>query len=143
MASKKSKQQSENKLPTKRRAGPTVNDGVDSKTKRASRKGVKPPGPPKESPPILGDLDLHLFGEGKHYRIYEKLGAPILTHGGKRGVTFAVWAPAADRVSVVGNFNSWDATKHPMRRLGISGVWEIFIPGLRAGELYKYVITTA
>ena len=94
-------------------------------------------------PPILSDLDLHLFGEGKHHRIYEKLGAHVRAHGGKRGVTFAVWAPAADRVSLVGNFNSWDVTKHPMRRLGKSGVWELFIPGLRAGELYKYVINTA
>ena len=94
-------------------------------------------------PPVLSDLDLHLFGEGKHYRIYEKLGAHVVSQGGKRGVTFAVWAPAADLVSVVGNFNSWDATKHPMRRLGTSGVWELFIPGLSAGELYKYVINTA
>ena len=98
---------------------------------------------PPEFPPILGDLDLHLFGEGKHHRIYDKLGAHLITHHGKRGVTFAVWAPAADRVSVVGNFNSWDATKHLMRRLGTSGVWELFIPGLRTGEHYKYVINTA
>ena len=90
----------------------------------------------------LGDIDLHLFGEGKHERIYEKLGAHCRTHEGKRGVSFAVWAPAADRVSLVGNFNDWDAAKHPMRPLGSSGVWELFVPGLRAGALYKYLIMT-
>ena len=90
--------------------------------------------------PTLGDMDLHLFGEGKHERIYEKLGAHPQTHQGKRGVAFAVWAPNAHRVSVVGNFNSWDSSKHQMRRLGDSGVWELFAPGLKAGELYKYAI---
>jgi 1,4-alpha-glucan branching enzyme len=90
--------------------------------------------------PTLGDIDLHLFGEGKHERIYEKLGAHVMTHEGKRGVAFAVWAPSADRVSVVGDFNDWDGKKHPMRRLAESGVWELFIPGLREGELYKYEI---
>jgi len=88
----------------------------------------------------LGDIDLHLFGEGRHERIYEKLGAHCMTHEGKRGVSFAVWAPNANRVSVVGNFNGWDRAKHPMRPLGSSGVWETFIPGLNAGELYKYAI---
>jgi len=113
---------------------PTVNadSRKDGKTQRAA----------KSFSPTLGDIDLHLFGEGKHERIYEKLGAHCRTHKGKRGVSFAVWAPAADRVSVAGNFNDWDAAKHPMRRLGSSGVWELFVPGLRGGELYKYAITT-
>jgi 1,4-alpha-glucan branching enzyme len=119
--------------PNKQGSSPSVSEGAGTKTMS----------PALEFPPILSDLDLHLFGEGKHLRIYEKLGAHVISDGGKRGVTFAVWAPAADRVSVVGNFNSWDATKHPMRRLGTSGVWELFIPGLCAGELYKYVINTA
>src|SRR5256885_1267212 len=90
--------------------------------------------------PTVGELDLHLFGEGKHEHIYEKLGAHAMTHEGKRGVAFAVWAPNARGVSVVGNFNSWDSGRHQMRRLGDSGVWELFIPGLKAGELYKYAI---
>jgi 1,4-alpha-glucan branching enzyme len=90
--------------------------------------------------PTLGDLDLHLFGEGRHERIYEKLGAHLTTHEGQRGVAFAVWAPNAKSVSVVGNFNNWNGTNHPMRRLGDSGVWELFIPGLQEGELYKYEI---
>ena len=129
--------------PKKRDSSPTVSEGSTSSPKSVSKKATKTKSPAAEFPPILSDLDLHLFGEGKHYRIYEKLGAHVTSHGGKRGVTFAVWAPAADRVSVVGNFNSWDVRKNPMRRLGRSGVWELFIPGLRAGELYKYVINTA
>jgi len=90
--------------------------------------------------PTLGELDLHLFGEGRHLLIYEKLGAHAITHEGVKGVSFAVWAPAAKQLSVVGNFNDWDGTKHPMRRLSASGVWETFIPRLQAGELYKYQI---
>jgi 1,4-alpha-glucan branching enzyme len=89
---------------------------------------------------ILGELDLHLFGEGRHERIYEKLGAHPIIQEGVKGVSFAVWAPTARRVNVVGNFNGWDGKQHPMRPLGDSGVWETFIPELQAGELYKYEI---
>ena len=85
------------------------------------------------SQPILGELDLHLFGEGRHELIYEKLGAHVFTQDGVKGVSFAVWAPAAAQVSVVGNFNDWDGTRNPMRRLGGSGVWENFIPKLQPG----------
>ena len=92
-------------------------------------------------PPTLGDIDLHLFGEGRHEKIYEKLGAHCRTHAGKRGVAFAVWAPNANAVSVVGNFNGWDNSKNRLRPLGSSGVWETFVTGLKAGELYKYAIT--
>jgi len=88
----------------------------------------------------LGELDLHLFGEGRHQLIYEKLGAHALTHDGVKGVSFAVWAPAAAQVSVLGNFNDWDGTLNQMRPLGGSGVWETFIPNLQPGELYKYQI---
>jgi len=106
----------------------------------ASRKGTKTESSANEFSPTLGDLDLYLFGEGKHERIYEKLGAHPLVQGGKRGVAFAVWAPNAHKVSVVGNFNSWDSSQHQMRQLAGSGVWELFIPGLKEGELYKYAI---
>jgi 1,4-alpha-glucan branching enzyme len=106
--------------------------------KRVSRAAVTKA--PHDFSPTLGELDLYLFGEGKHERIYEKLGAHVLTHEGARGIAFAVWAPNAKSVSVVGNFNEWNGTKHPMHQLGSSGVWEIFIPGLREGELYKYEI---
>ncbi|HYJ87681.1 MAG TPA: 1,4-alpha-glucan branching protein GlgB [Pyrinomonadaceae bacterium] len=94
-------------------------------------------------PPTLGDIDLHLFGEGRHERIYDKLGAHVMTHESVKGVAFAVWAPNAQRVSVVGNFNAWDGTKNQMRPLSGSGVWEIFIPKLESGELYKYEIKSA
>src|SRR5229473_523382 len=95
---------------------------------------------PDEFAPTLGELDLHLFGEGKHERIYEKLGAHLIMHEGERGVAFAVWAPNAKSIAVVGNFNEWNGAKHQMRLLGSSGVWELFVPGLGAGELYKYEI---
>ena len=90
--------------------------------------------------PALGDQDLYLFNEGTELRIYEKLGAHVKVLGGVRGVSFAVWAPSAARVSVVGTFNHWDGRYHPMRTLGNSGVWELFIPGLGTGELYKFEI---
>jgi len=92
--------------------------------------------------PTLGDQDLYLFNEGNEHRIYEKLGAHLRVLDGVGGVAFAVWAPGAARVSVVGNFNAWDGRYHPMRPLGASGVWELFIPGLGEGELYKFELRT-
>ncbi len=90
--------------------------------------------------PTLSDQDLYLFNEGNEHRAYEKLGARVRTIGGVPGVGFAVWAPAAKQVSVVGNFNHWDGRFHQMRPLGSSGVWELFVPGLEEGELYKYAV---
>ncbi|MFA5263382.1 MAG: 1,4-alpha-glucan branching protein GlgB [Opitutaceae bacterium] len=90
--------------------------------------------------PTLGDQDLYLFNEGNEHRIYTKLGAHVRNCGDVQGVSFAVWAPSASRVSVVGNFNRWDGRYHPMRPLGASGVWELFIPGLGEGEVYKFEI---
>jgi 1,4-alpha-glucan branching enzyme len=90
--------------------------------------------------PTLGPQDLYLFSEGNEHRIYNKLGAHLRNLGGVPGVSFAVWAPAAARVSVVGNFNHWDGRYHPMRSLGPSGVWELFVPGLQEGEVYKFEI---
>jgi 1,4-alpha-glucan branching enzyme len=95
---------------------------------------------PYRFPPVLTDFDLHLIAEGTHYKKYEKLGAHVIEMEGVMGVAFAVWAPNARRVSVVGNFNSWDGRRHPMRVRGGSGVWELFIPGLAEGEIYKYEI---
>ncbi|HEX7669210.1 MAG TPA: alpha-amylase family glycosyl hydrolase, partial [Polyangiaceae bacterium] len=91
---------------------------------------------------VLTDFDLHLFGEGTHLRIFEKLGAHRITIGSTTGVHFAVWAPNAHRVSVVGDFNGWDGRVHAMRLLGPSGVWEIFVPDLPDGERYKFEIRT-
>jgi 1,4-alpha-glucan branching enzyme len=90
--------------------------------------------------PTLGELDLHLLNEGSEQRIYEKLGPRPGVRQGVEGTAFAVWAPSARRVSVVGDFNRWDGRYHPMRMLGASGVWEIFLPGVRPGERYKYEI---
>ncbi len=89
---------------------------------------------------VMGGLDLHLLGEGTHYRSWERLGSRCAIVDGVPGVVFAVWAPSADRVSVVGDFNAWDGRAHPMRRLVPNGIWELFVPGLRAGEHYKYEI---
>ncbi|MFN2531019.1 MAG: 1,4-alpha-glucan branching protein GlgB [Pyrinomonadaceae bacterium] len=88
----------------------------------------------------IGELDLHLFGEGKHEEIYKRLGAHVRKIGRVTGVSFAVWAPHADGVSVVGDFNGWDGRCHQMRRLGNSGVWELFVPELNKGALYKFEI---
>ena len=98
---------------------------------------------PYRFPPVLGELDIYLWGEGRHLRAYEKLGAHPRTVEGVAGVSFAVWAPNARRVSVVGPFNNWDGRCHVMRRRVEAGIWEIFIPGIGAGELYKYEIKAA
>ncbi|MDP4181038.1 MAG: 1,4-alpha-glucan branching protein GlgB [Bacillota bacterium] len=92
--------------------------------------------------PVISDFDLYLFNEGNQHKIFEKLGAHITTIDGIKGTLFAVWAPCAKRVSVVGNFNQWDGRKHQMRSRGCSGVWEIFIPGVNKDEIYKYEIKT-
>jgi 1,4-alpha-glucan branching enzyme len=92
--------------------------------------------------PTLTDFDIYLFNAGDHHRIYEKLGAHYAEVNGVGGVQFAVWAPSARSVSVIGNFNGWDRRLHAMRVLGSSGIWEIFVPGLPEGELYKFQIKT-
>ena len=92
--------------------------------------------------PTLSEYDLYLFKSGDHHRIYNKLGSHAIQVDGVSGVQFAVWAPNARNVSVVGSFNSWDRRRHAMRELGASGVWEIFIPGLKEGELYKFQVKT-
>ena len=90
--------------------------------------------------PTLGESDLYLFGKGDERRIYDKLGAQLRTIDGVHGSSFAVWAPNAQRISVVGDFNHWDGRFHQMRSLGPSGVWEIFIPGVGEGAHYKFEI---
>ncbi|HBA65403.1 MAG TPA: 1,4-alpha-glucan branching enzyme, partial [Methylococcaceae bacterium] len=95
---------------------------------------------PYDFPEQLPEFDRHLFGEGKHWHIYQKLGAHRYDVDGIDGVLFTVWAPNAERVSVVGDFNRWDGRCHLMRVLGNSGIWELFIPGLNAGCLYKFEI---
>ncbi|MGB0384848.1 MAG: 1,4-alpha-glucan branching protein GlgB [Ardenticatenaceae bacterium] len=93
--------------------------------------------------PVLGDLDFQLLGEGNHHRSYERLGAHWMQHEGVWGTLFAVWAPNAQRVSVIGHFNAWDGRRHPMRRRNLSGIWELFLPGVGEGQFYKYQILGA
>jgi len=93
--------------------------------------------------PVLGPLDDWLIGEGTHARLYDSLGAHAITHEGAPGVHFAVWAPNARRVSVVGDFNAWDGRRHAMRKRVDTGVWEIFVPSLGEGTLYKYELVGA
>ena len=97
---------------------------------------------PYAFPPTLGELDLHLAMEGRHEQLYEKLGAHVREIDGVLGTAFAVWAPNARSVSVVGDFNSWDGRLHPMRSLGSSGIWELFIPGVDSGARYKFELHT-
>jgi 1,4-alpha-glucan branching enzyme len=93
--------------------------------------------------PTVGELDLHLFGEGRHRRLWEVLGAHPRVHDGVAGTAFAVWAPNAQAVRVVGDWNFWDGRLHQMRSLGSSGVWELFIPDIQAGARYKYELVSA
>ncbi len=92
--------------------------------------------------PTVQELDMHLFGEGTHYQIYDKLGAHPTVINNVEGVAFAVWAPNARRVSVIGDFNGWDGRRHQMRVLSRSGIWEIFIPGLKKYDRYKFEVKT-
>jgi 1,4-alpha-glucan branching enzyme len=106
-------------------------DGSEERTRDAYQYG-----------PIIGDVDLHLFSEGQHWKIYENFGAHLRTIGDATGVYFAVWAPNAERVSVVGDFNDWDGRVNPMRKLLSAGVWELFLPGIPQGAHYKFEIRT-
>lgn len=92
--------------------------------------------------PTFGEVDQYLFAKGVHYQLYKVMGAHLTTHQGISGTKFAVWAPAAKRVSLVGDFNYWDGRVNPMRSLGKSGVWELFVPGLGMGDKYKFEIKT-
>ncbi|MEM8502149.1 MAG: 1,4-alpha-glucan branching enzyme, partial [Cyanobacteria bacterium P01_D01_bin.1] len=89
--------------------------------------------------PVITGFDEHLFAEGNHHRIYEKMGAHPMTQAGIAGVYFALWAPNARNVSVIGDFNSWDGRQHQMRK-GNSGIWDLFIPQLKVGDTYKYEV---
>src|SRR3984957_2787633 len=92
--------------------------------------------------PTFGDMDIHLFSRGVHYKLYEMMGGRLCVHQGIKGAKFAVWAPEASGVALVGDFNYWDGRVNPMRMIGASGVWELFVPGLGSGEKYKFEIRT-
>lgn len=93
--------------------------------------------------PTLGEVDLHLINEGRHERLWDVLGAHVRDYGATHGVSFAVWAPNAQGARVKGDFNSWDGREHPMRQMGVSGVWELFVPDVGSGARYKYDILGA
>ena len=95
---------------------------------------------PYEFPPTISEYDRYLFGAGNHYKIFEKLGAHIQNVNGVDGVAFGVWAPNAKAVSLIGDFNNWDSRRNPMRELGASGIWELFVPGMVEGDIYKYQV---
>ncbi|MGK5594056.1 MAG: 1,4-alpha-glucan branching protein GlgB [Parachlamydiaceae bacterium] len=92
--------------------------------------------------PAIGEMDLYLFNKGTHYELYNILGAKPVTHQGVEGVRFAVWAPSAKSVALIADFNYFDTKINPMRVIGSSGVWELFVPGVKVGEKYKFAITT-
>ncbi|MEX2113509.1 MAG: 1,4-alpha-glucan branching protein GlgB [Pirellulales bacterium] len=104
------------------------------------RGGEKTMHDPYAFPPLLTEFDLYLLGEGKHWTSYQKLGAQLRVINGVEGVNFAVWAPNASGVSVVGDFNDWDRRRHPLRKHIPSGIWELFVPGIGSGAIYKYQI---
>jgi 1,4-alpha-glucan branching enzyme len=118
-------------------APPGAAPGADASADQAA---LAPPsaggGPP------LTEFDVHLLGEGTHYQLYEKLGAHLTTRDGAAGTYFAVWAPNAERVSVKGDWNGWDADAAPMRRITGSGLWEVFLPGVGQGARYKYCVVS-
>src|SRR5262244_1722933 len=91
---------------------------------------------------LITDHDIYLFKQGNHFRLYNKLGSHPVNINGEDGVFFAVWAPNAERVSVIGDFNGWDRDTHPLHPRGGSGIWEGFIPGLGKGTIYKYAIAS-
>jgi 1,4-alpha-glucan branching enzyme len=114
---------------------------MTGRKKRTAGRKAPPPGETLDpGGTFLGEQDLHLFNEGRHVRLYEKLGAHAASLDGAHGTRFAVWAPSAERVSVVGDFNEWNESRHRLHARGSSGIWEGFVPGLAAGTVYKYAV---
>jgi 1,4-alpha-glucan branching enzyme len=135
-----------NPLPMKHVIGGLFDAAVPLTTSGADYTIYHPSGLEAHDPyafaPSLGEIDLYLFGNGVHYRAFEALGAHRIVHQGIKGVRFAVWAPSARTVSLVADFNHWDGRLNPMRVLGQSGIWELFVPGIELGERYKFEIKT-
>jgi 1,4-alpha-glucan branching enzyme len=118
----------------------SVESGAKYRLKILWPGGAQETDDPYRFAPLLGELDLHLISQGTHYQLASALGANPIWVEDVEGVRFAVWAPNARRVSVVGDFNTWDGRRHPMRLRREAGVWEIFIPDLTVGERYKFEI---
>ena len=127
MEKKQNSQNPKGKTPSAKSAG----------TKKAGNQRKK-----AQEPFRIGELDQYLFGQATHYDLYKKLGAHPVKSKGKDGVFFAVWAPNAEEVHVIGEFNGWEESRLPIEQAGPSGIYELFVPGAKAGDLYKYYITT-
>ena len=110
-------------------------------TKKNARSGKAPIRKVPEETGFITELDRYLFGAGTHYEIFEKLGAHPRTWKGTEGYYFAVWAPHARAVHLTGDFNGWNTETHPMTPLATSGIWELFVPGMKEGQLYKFAVT--
>ncbi|MDO5411403.1 MAG: 1,4-alpha-glucan branching protein GlgB [Lachnospiraceae bacterium] len=113
-----------------------------AKKTAAKKPAAKKAAPAEKISPFITEVDQYLFGMGTHYEIYKKMGAHLTEKDGVKGVHFAVWAPNAEYVSIMGNFNNWDSSANPMTRLEPMGIWEAFIPELKTGEIYKYYLHT-
>lgn len=113
-----------------------------AKTKAGTRAVRKAPAQPADKRVFISNDDAYWYGNGTHYQIYKKLGAHLSEENGEKGVFFAVWAPNAKAVHVVGTFNGWNEDQHDMTQFNAGGIWTLFIPGIGEGELYKYCITT-
>jgi hypothetical protein len=133
-------QKTEAGLPAAPNQGATLVFGAVGGRSIISPPTPEPPGAPAVNPHLLSDADVQLFQQGIHCRLQEKLGAHPVTVKGVSGVQFAVWAPNAERVNVMGDFNQWDRMSLPLRALGDCGIWEGFVPGARPGLCYKYFI---
>ena len=115
---------------------------AEAKPKKETKAPGKPRTQERPAPEFVTELDQYLFGQGTHYDIFKKLGAHPCQYKGRKGIYFAVWAPNAQSVHVIGSFNDWDETAHPMKRLEPLGIYELFVPKIGEGELYKYRIVT-
>ena len=138
-------------MAVKKAATTTKSSTAAKKTKAAksggtAAKAVKKPAAlkePKDNRVFISNDDAYWFGNGTHYQIYKKLGSHPSEENGEKGIFFAVWAPNAKAVHVVGTFNGWNEEQYPMKEFNAGGIWTLFIPGIGEGELYKYCITTA
>ena len=133
-------QETETGLPATPNQGATLVRGVVEGRSIISSPTSAPPEVRAVNPHLLLDTDIKLFQQGTHCRLQEKLGAHSVKVKGVSGVQFAVWAPNAEQVSVMGEFNQWDRKSHPLRSIGDCGIWEGFVPGARPGSCYKYCI---
>ena len=127
---------------TKKTAAGAKKTGTKAAAKTTTRRAAKAKESPVQEKYLITELDQYLFGQGTHYDIFRKLGAHPMVWKGKKGTAFAVWAPNAKSVHVIGTFNDWNETSHAMERREPLGIYELFVPEVGEGELYKFLIET-